>query len=134
MICSLNSDTILDMMPDDIPHTDDKAKRKIHPRAMDCFIISLVPVALYASGYVVVFVNGFIEHQSDFYMACQNVLLVWTSASLAVQPLGIVLGIYSLGQIRENSSCSGAGYAIAGIITTTLVFLALLFAIILDSS
>ncbi len=125
---------MVDTMHDDTPHTDDKAKRKIHPRAKDCLIISLAPVALYVSGYVVVFVDGFIEHPSDFYLACHNIILVLTTTSLAVQPLGILLGIYSLVQIRENSSYSGAGYAIAGIITTTLLFLVLLFAVILDSS
>jgi len=111
-----------DMMPDDIPHTDDKAKRKSHPGAKASFFLSLVPLVLLACGYVVFLLDGFIERPYGFYLACFNAIPVLFLTSLWAQPLGILLGIYSLVQIRKNCSCCGKGYAITGIIISTLEF------------
>lgn len=106
------------MMPDDIPHTDDKAKRKIHPEAIWCLLISLVPVALY------VCLIGF-KANASYFMSARSILMTGLFIiSMFAQPPGICLGIYSLVQIRKDGSYCGKGYAIAGItISATTVIL-----------
>ena len=101
------------MMPDDIPHTDDKAKRKIHPRAKDCFIISLAPIAVFA-------------------WPDPDLVIVLLLIAFLFQPFGIWLGIYSLVRIRKDSSYCGKGYAITGIIISTLIVLAYPLAYIVE--
>ncbi|MCD6394894.1 MAG: hypothetical protein J7M40_15500 [Planctomycetes bacterium] len=136
-----------DMMPDDIPHTDDKAKRKIHPGAMGCFIISLVSVGLLVGGLVLLFiVNSLAEDPFFLVFGIYALLDAWATiiwglivwallvSSFLAQFFGIALGIWSLLEMREDRLCRGKGYAIAGITISTLVFLALLFTVIPDSS
>ena len=111
-----------DMMPDDIPHTDDKAKRKIHPRAKDCFVISLVRAALIGCFLGILFLDDVFPGNEIFIYGklIAGLLLIVVPA----QPLGILLGIYSLVQIRKNSSYYGKVYAIAGItISTTSIIM-----------
>ncbi len=111
----LSRDTMGDMMPDDIPHTDDKTKRKSHPRAKECLITSLVSVAPFVCGVVLIFSGDYTE-LPFYFVGYGTVVVALCCISLCVaQPLGILLGIDSLVQIRKDSSYCGKGYAIAGI-------------------
>lgn len=134
----LGRDIILDMMPDDIPHTDDKAKRKIHPMAMGCFFISFVSVGLLVGGLVLRFIINSSAEAPFLVFGIYAILDAWAAiiwgsmvwallvSSFLAQSFGIVLGIWSLLEMREDRSCRGKGYAIAGITISTLVFLVFL--------
>ena len=110
---------MVDMMPDDIPHADDKAKRKIHPRAKDCLRISLIPAGLLACGFVL---TSFDYPDVLYAVRTYGMALFYTS--LVSQPFGVLLGIYSLVQIRKDRSYSGTGYAVAGIIISLISIIA----------
>ncbi len=100
----LSRDTMGDMMPDDIPHTDDKAKRKSHPGAKASLFLSLVSVAPFVCGVVLIFSGDYTELSFDF-VGYGTVIVTLCCISLCVaQPLGILLGIDSLVQIRKDSS------------------------------
>ncbi len=115
----LGHDIIFDMMPDDIPHTDDKVKRKIHPRAKDCFIFSLVSVAPLVCGLVTLFLDDFTE-LPFYFVGCGTAIVALCYISLFLtHPVGIMCGVDSLVQIRKDSSYSGKEYAIAGITIST---------------
>lgn len=109
------------MMPDDTPHIDDKVKRKIHPRAKDCFIISLVPVALIGCFGGILFLD-YVSPGNEIFIYGKLIVGLLCIA-VPAQPLGILLGIYSLVQIRKDRSYCGKGYAIAGIIISTIAIL-----------
>ncbi len=109
---------MVDMMPDDIPHTDDKAKRKIHPLAKACFIISLVQAALMGCDFGLPLLPESIA-SPDFWFFAGFMGMVLMVISTCAQPLGILLGICSLVQVRRNHSYCGKRYAIAGITIST---------------
>ena len=121
---------MLGMMPDDIPHTDDKAKRKIHPLAKGCFIISLVPVVLLFVGLVFLFIDSYAEAASGFVgyggIIMALTILAALVLSLFAQPAGILLGICSLLEMREDRSYCGKAYAIAGMVISTLATAAII--------
>ncbi len=99
---------------------DTKAKRKIHPLATACFIISLVPVVLIAFGYVSIKLelDYFTRPRGPFAEEWRRIMFALLIPFFA-QPLGILLGICSLVHIRIRHSYCGKGFAIAGIIIST---------------
>ncbi len=112
-------DIMLDMMPDDIPHTGDTAKRKIHPMAKDCLIMSLVSAAPLVCGLVTLFLDDFTE-LPFYFVGYGTVIVALCYISLFLtQPLGVMCGVDSLVQIRKDSSYCGKEYAIAGITIST---------------
>ena len=103
-------------MAEDITYTDDAVEQKNHPRAKDCLIISLVPVVLIGCGIILSLLdNIYPEHHYDFLGYIKMTLALFL-ISLLMQPLGIILGIFSLVQIRKESTYCGNYYAITGII------------------
>ena len=104
-------------MPEDVPNTDDMVIQKSHPRAKDCLIISLVPVVLIGC------VEGIYLLGDAYFFGDGKVLgLLWLFSLLA-QPFGIILGIFSLVQIRKNPSYCGTVYAVSGILITIFSFI-----------
>lgn len=111
------------MMPDDIPQTDDKAKRKLHPIAKVCLIISLVlaaPIALQFALTLSVYFGiplGFFRY---FYLMYIEIVVPIFFLLILEQPIIILLGIYSLVQVKKGYSCRSIVYAIAGIVISAL--------------
>ena len=102
--------------------TDDKAKRKIHPRAMDCLIISLAPLVPLLLALALAMTETYEGNPFD------KGIMALLFISILAQPCGIFMGIVLLFQIRKNQSYCGKGYVIAGIIiSTTLIFLLLTY-------
>ncbi len=98
---------MVDMMPGDMPHTDDKAKRKIHQGAKICLIISLVLVALLVCGFVLLPLYYSTELTYDMgdpypFTKYDKPMDVSSLISLCTQPFGILLGIYALVQIKKK--------------------------------
>ena len=108
---------------------DTKAKRKIHPLATACFIISLVPVVLIAFGYE--FIKFGPDPRGPFPEECRMIMLALYIISFFAQPLGILLGIRSLVHIRIRHSYCGKGFAIAGIIISTALIVLVIVLVIM---
>ncbi len=119
----LGRDIILDMMPDDIPHTDDKARKKCHPLAKWCLIISLSPVIFFTC---LLGMQGVPDSPSApmiyFHLLSTHLCLTLFRVSLWGQSVGILMGLYSLVLIYEGRSYYGKRYAIPGIVISGIIF------------
>lgn len=121
---------MVDMMPDDMPNTDDKPKRKIHPLAKVCLIISLVlaaPIALQFALTLSVYFGiplGFFRY---FYLMGLEITVPVFFLLILEQPIVILLGVYSLVQVRKGYSCRSIVYAIAGIVISILTLAAFVY-------
>lgn len=110
---------MVDMMPDDISHSDDKAKRKTHSRAKASLFLSLVSVAPFVCGVVLIFSGDYTE-LPFYFVGYGTVIVALCYISLCVtHPLGVMCGVDSLVQIRKDRSYCGKEYAIAGISIST---------------
>jgi hypothetical protein len=107
-------------MFNDTSHVAGEVIRANHPRAKDCFFISIVPPALVVCMAVLSGIDPFIDNYFPA-EAIIKLLIVLLFITCILQPLGILLGIFSLYAIRKQSSYCGRRYAIAGIIISSLI-------------
>jgi hypothetical protein len=107
-------------MSNDIDYTDKVSQ--IHPRAKDCFIIALTPLVLLICMAICGVLAAFLE-DFDFGKVLFKILIGLLLVISMLQPLGILLGLYSLYKIRKKTSYSGKNYAIAGIIISCMIFI-----------
>lgn len=91
--------------------------KKSHPRAKDCLIISFVSVILIGCTIVIYLGRSVRTEQYLFdFSRYEMIIIALLLISLLVQAYGIILGLYSLAQIKRDSTYGGVNYAISGIL------------------
>ncbi len=101
-------------------NSDNVEVQKTHPRAKDCFIISLVPMVLLDCGIALSLLDdAFPAHHFDI-VVYGKIIIALFLISLLMQPLGLFLGVLSLVQMRKDPAYKGYFYAISGIIISII--------------
>jgi hypothetical protein len=102
---------------------DNLEVQKTHPRAKDCFIISLVPMVLFDCGMALTLLDdAFPAYHLDI-VGYDKLIICLFLISLLMQPLGLILGIFSLVQMRKYPTYTGNFYAISGIMISIFSFI-----------
>jgi hypothetical protein len=104
-------------------NSDNMGVRKIHPRAKDCFIISLVPAVLFGCGKALASLDDAFPASHFDFVVYGKIIIALFLISLLMQPLGLILGIFSLVEIRKYPAYTGYFYAISGILISIFSFI-----------
>jgi hypothetical protein len=110
-------------------NSDNMGVQKTHPRAKDCFIISLVPAVLFCCGKVLASLDNAYPASHFDIVVFGKIIIALFLISLLMQPLGLILGIFSLVQMRNDPASTGYFYAISGIMISlfSIIFGLVLF-------